>query len=328
MYPRVFKNDKNMNNKQGYCGYYNNNYLRSSYEYVYCKILEKNNIQYKVEEIRYKINGKNYIPDFHVYKNDKLIEIVEIKSDNKIEIEKALNKILELKKIVKVPINLFLYKDLKKLCELNNLSINKLIKEWKVLADGVNIRKGELNPLFNVKMSDETKKLISTKAKEKCLNPEYVKSITKGLIEFRKNGGIGYRPQFKFAEIECICPVCNNKFIKRENKKKIYCSDKCKLKIITEKANIKTQIRYINLHDCIKQDVINYFNCNLDVFNSCGRMELYKYFRKILIPYNLKDHRVVKFAFCKTHNNIEFLELKNIIQGHLKYMPNLHDEKM
>ena len=45
-----------------YCGYYKNMYLRSSYEYVFCKILEYRNINYKIEvESYYLENGKYYL---------------------------------------------------------------------------------------------------------------------------------------------------------------------------------------------------------------------------------------------------------------------------
>jgi AraC-like DNA-binding protein len=56
-------------------------WLRSSWEYIYAKWLESNNINFKTEEHRYKLsNGKMYFPDFFIYDdNNELLYIVEIK---------------------------------------------------------------------------------------------------------------------------------------------------------------------------------------------------------------------------------------------------------
>ena len=36
---------------KSYSGFYNGHFLRSAYEYIYCKILESQNLKYKVEEV-------------------------------------------------------------------------------------------------------------------------------------------------------------------------------------------------------------------------------------------------------------------------------------
>ena len=55
-------------------------WLRSSYEYIFAKWLDKNNVDWKIEETQFKLsNGETYRPDFFIYENSKLKMIVEIK---------------------------------------------------------------------------------------------------------------------------------------------------------------------------------------------------------------------------------------------------------
>lgn len=55
-------------------------YLRSTYEYIYAKWLDKNLIDWKYEFIQYKLsNGETYRPDFFIFENLELSKIVEIK---------------------------------------------------------------------------------------------------------------------------------------------------------------------------------------------------------------------------------------------------------
>lgn len=73
-------------NKMSISGYYktNNNkfvYLRSTWEYIYAKWLDCNNINWSFETISYKLsNGEYYRPDFFIMDdNNNLKYIVEIK---------------------------------------------------------------------------------------------------------------------------------------------------------------------------------------------------------------------------------------------------------
>lgn len=76
-----------------YKGYYKGYLIKSSYEYIFCKILEKNNIVYKYEEKTYDLKDCSYTPDFFIY-NDKniLTSIIEIKSGNKQKIEESIKR--------------------------------------------------------------------------------------------------------------------------------------------------------------------------------------------------------------------------------------------
>jgi hypothetical protein len=67
---------------QGY--YYNQSrgkyvWLRSTYEYIYAKWLDRNKIDWDVEQQTYQLEGTTYRPDFFIYENDSLVKIVEIK---------------------------------------------------------------------------------------------------------------------------------------------------------------------------------------------------------------------------------------------------------
>lgn len=76
---------KQCHTSRGVQGYYYSKrlrkyfWLRSSYEYIYAKWLDKNNIDYDVETRCYIVNGNKYTPDFFIYVNNNLDSIVEIK---------------------------------------------------------------------------------------------------------------------------------------------------------------------------------------------------------------------------------------------------------
>jgi len=56
-------------------------WLRSTYEYIIAKWLDKLNIEWKIEVKCYKLsNGESYRPDFFIYENNILTTIIEVKS--------------------------------------------------------------------------------------------------------------------------------------------------------------------------------------------------------------------------------------------------------
>lgn len=79
---------KDMHHKHHLCGWYYNQslqksvYLRSSWEYCYAKWLDtQDNLTWDVEARSYLLNdGRYYRPDFFVYRENRLSEIVEIKA--------------------------------------------------------------------------------------------------------------------------------------------------------------------------------------------------------------------------------------------------------
>lgn len=69
-----------------YQGYYNDFYLRSSYEYVFLKVLEKKGLSFTMEEKTYEFSdGTKYTPDFFIYDDVGVLQrIVEIKAEDKL----------------------------------------------------------------------------------------------------------------------------------------------------------------------------------------------------------------------------------------------------
>lgn len=320
-----------MSNIRGYSGFYKNNYLRSSYEYVYCKILEQQNLKYTVEEIIYDLGYCKYVPDFHIYNsNNILIEIVEVKSNNKNEIKKANNKIQILENIIDVPIYLYKYDDLKKLCIKYKLNINELISYWIKNSKG-NPMNGDKNPMYGLKHSEKSKRLIGKKSSERCKNLNYRNKIMKGLIKFREAGGVSHRPQKTVERIIVKCIECNTKFEKMITSEQKYCSNKCKLIECTKLANNVTRKNNKILHNKIKLDILKWVDINQELFLSKKRNKIYFELKLILNSFNLKDIRNVKFIFTKSYNcnfNILHSCMMQEYKNYLKCMPNLHNDKV
>lgn len=101
-------------------------WLRSTYEYVYAKFLDKHNIKWKVEVTHYTLSdGTTYRPDFFIYDDDwNLIKIVEIKGYFDIRAYKPalLNEQLNVEVILVI--------DITKYFE-NGKTYLKELKEWK-----------------------------------------------------------------------------------------------------------------------------------------------------------------------------------------------------
>lgn len=126
------------NNKRFVGGYYYNKskqknvYLRSSWEYAYAKYLDTNLFDWDVEVKQFQIDeNTRYLPDFFIFKNTKLIKIVEIKSLYNRDANKRLEKYYSFCKAYP-EIDTQLFVNLNDLLELlGGMSYRKLIKEWK-----------------------------------------------------------------------------------------------------------------------------------------------------------------------------------------------------
>jgi hypothetical protein len=126
----VQTNIKNKNStNRGIQGYYYNKFydknvwLRSSWEYIYAKWLDSNNIKWDIECKTYILNdSQTYRPDFFIFdENEKMIKIVEIKGYWKDKVWKY----TELKS--KLDIELILITDIKNY----TISVNKDYMDWK-----------------------------------------------------------------------------------------------------------------------------------------------------------------------------------------------------
>jgi hypothetical protein len=101
-------------------------WLRSTYEYIIAKWLDKLNVDWKVEVKTYELkNGENYRPDFFIYNNEKLMSIIEVKSRyfNKENREYKFHMLKE-----EYDIDCLLITDITK---FTNKTYHQELKEWK-----------------------------------------------------------------------------------------------------------------------------------------------------------------------------------------------------
>jgi AraC-like DNA-binding protein len=76
---------KNKNTQRGVQGYFYNQskkkyvWLRSTYEYIFAKWLDKNKIDWDVECQQWDVGGESYRPDFFIFEQSKLVKITEVK---------------------------------------------------------------------------------------------------------------------------------------------------------------------------------------------------------------------------------------------------------
>lgn len=307
-----------------YCGFYKSMFLRSSYEYVYCIILENENIEYTVEEITYDLpNGCRYKPDFHLYKDSKLLKIVEIKSSNPNQLNLAIEKIELLSKIVNVPVEIITYDVLKLKCLSIGLNIINLISEWKSISVGKNLNIGKLNPMYGKIQSDEAKILIGLRSTERCLDLDYRNKIRNSVLKYYENGGVSIGPPLKRKTLKC--PICNCDFETIQSSNMIYCSNKCKLIYTTKLANDATRNRFNSMHEKMKLSLYEVFKDNIDLLESMQRNKIYSLVKNVFSLYNIKDIRVFKFLYLGSYNS-SFEEVitafKIELYNYLKYMPN------
>lgn len=101
-------------------------WLRSCWEYIYAKWLDKNDIPYEYELKQYVLSdGTSYRPDFFIMEKDEIKEVIEIKGFNK---ERAYKTSLFQKEY---GIKAKLIEDINNYCT----SYEKELKQWKQLQE-------------------------------------------------------------------------------------------------------------------------------------------------------------------------------------------------
>lgn len=124
-------NRKYKRHNRGVQGFYFNKsmqkyvWLRSTWEYIYAKWLDKINEVWDVEVKYYNINGLIYRPDFFIYEGEQLRKIVEIKGywDSNINKASILNEELR-------DIDVIIIYNIEKYIEKNS-SYHKELERWK-----------------------------------------------------------------------------------------------------------------------------------------------------------------------------------------------------
>jgi hypothetical protein len=215
-------------------------FLRSKAEFIYARVLDFEKIPYKLECVTYKINGRNYKPDFFIFdtKYQSIIKIVEIKSlDDKLTALDYINRFKGYFNSIGIEYDaIWKYQSL-----ITKYNLQDDIKSWIETSlknyDFIPDTRGENNPMFNIKHSEETKKLIGKKCKERNQDPEYRSRNSKAQKEyFESEAGILRRAQISDTKknlyatrnpvIEKQCKYCDSIFMQKL-KGNGFCNSKC-----------------------------------------------------------------------------------------------------
>lgn len=316
----------------GYTGIYKDNLLDSSYEYIYCKILEKQNIKFKTHEINYDLGYAQYTPDFFLYdKHGNLTEIVEIRG-HRLNIKQRQNDVNNLRQIVKCKVNLITEIDLRKICKDIGLSYNQLKVFWRTSENTIlNYQKKEFNAMYGKHHTEESKELISKVKKEfyKTEKGEETKKIiSKKLTLYLATHNHDYLTAPRSKRVVFICPQCGKKSLITEAQKnsRTYCSYKC---YVDSGANAISQRNAIEAnhlitlkrHQKIKEYALNFAKINknnilLIKLNKIKTDETLKLMiEEINTIYNIKDIRTISTAICGVPSRKEMVKfLKNYLR--------------
>lgn len=258
---------------RGYTGWYKGTYLRSSLEFAYAYYLDSKGVNWKYEqEIFYLEDGTSYKPDFYIYDDEGyLIKIVEIKGEG--NRESGIHKVQLFKHKYNYDLEILFYKDLVELYKKDmplrlNTAKNKWINEYGAVL--VNKLEGEHNPMFGRKHSEETKKLISEKAKERFKTEEYFETVTKKMIEYNRSTNFAHtkKPRSEREVRTCLYEGCNNTFEVTVSSKQKYCSHECSCRASSVKATEVAMEKVRAKHEEVKRCVLKWAKENRDTILS------------------------------------------------------------
>lgn len=213
----------------GYGGLYKDFMLRSTYEYICAVWLDRQELNWSYEDTTYTFsNNDRYTPDFFIYdEDDKLLFVIEVKTDDKRRFEEMYYKKDMIEKEYNIPCKIILHSYLK-----NNLDdYHQLEDRWKEYSlnnfSTSDFVSGEHNPMYGLKHTDKTKRLIGEKSAKRLKDPEYRKKMEPVWST------LGDRAKALFTGIERseredrICPSCGTEFRVTLADAKQYCSLKC-----------------------------------------------------------------------------------------------------
>lgn len=214
-----FGNNHTLKSRMGVNGWYWNKsiekwvWLRSSYEYIYAKWLDKNNFIWKVEVTQEKIEGRWYRPDFFIYRDkscEELLKVVEIKSEYTDKIQKYRSLRISDFKGVKVE---RIYDSAIETFIEEGLTYSNMLREWKVIG-----RSNKQIRDFSVKKEKEEKRLERIVKKE--IKYEIVKCLSCG-IEFKKHKASNQKTcNDKKCVYECMSNAVHKTHESRREKQK------------------------------------------------------------------------------------------------------------
>lgn len=242
---------------RGYCGWFRNRwYLRSMLEFktaLYLEYLEDTfeHVSITYEDTSFETGVGTYKPDFFVHKNGNLTHIIEVKCHkNDSDFCKS---------------TFYTYfKDLGiEYIAINEFHINMISKRMNILDSDLEKWKensvanysGENNPSFGLKRSDETRKLIGDKTKERFEDPEYKERWRDRVLESMSDPETRNKISLSRKEyiqrtnplVDVCCFVCGTQFSVRKKKADPYksgergCSSGCTQRIGHQNGKYKSQ---------------------------------------------------------------------------------------
>lgn len=285
---------------RGYAGFYKGFYLRSSYEYAYAVYLDQFNISWSFETQVFEVNGKFYKPDFFFYDKDGNLEkIVEIKSQNKKELELAKEKLSYIKDQYQIKTELFSYKELLKIYEDMPVSLKSVIEHW-INSDDTTIHKaasGSLNAHYGLKHTEATKKKIGEHTKKLWNGDTPAK---KKMIEGLRKSGLSQKGKIKTEREKRYCALCFDEFTVMVTSTKIYCCQHCSGQSAIRIATDAYVERRTAIHQNIKHYIIQWTNENKELVLSTPYNKINStikpLFDEIFSLFGVKDLRVISKA--------------------------------
>jgi endogenous inhibitor of DNA gyrase (YacG/DUF329 family) len=298
---------------RGYAGFYKGHYLRSSYEYAYCKYLDFSLIQWGYEDKVFDLGYKLYKPDFFFYdKSNKLEKIVEIKSRNQEAKNNARKDLKTIEEKYQIKCELISYEDLLKIYKELPFSLTSTIDEW-INSNDTTINKaafGELNGHFNLKHSKDSKKRIGEHTKMLWATESTAK---KRMLEGLRKSGLAQKGKLKKPRLTRFCEECGQEFTVIESSHQKFCSQSCAgkdaIKVATE---IYVENR-LNVHHDIKEYIIQWSKENRDIVLATPLNKIKTTIKPLLEDiqkqFGVKDLRVIsKSVFGEDRGRKELLK--------------------
>jgi hypothetical protein len=282
---------------RGYAGFYNETYLRSSYEYAYAKYLDFSKTKWKYEEKVYNIVFKIYKPDFFIYDDKGQLEkIVEVKSRDKSAIRNAIIALEVIKNKYLIEYEVISYEQLLEIYKSLPFSLNSTITEW-ISSNNTTINKnitGRFNPHYNLKHNEQTKKKIGSHTKQLWASDSEAK---RRMIEGLRKSGLAQKGKMKTPRIIKNCIVCGDEFKTLITSPQKYCTQKCAGSINIQKATEHYVKKRESIHTSIKEYIIEWSNSNKELvletpFNKI-KTNLQPLWDDIQKKFGVKDFRVI-----------------------------------
>jgi hypothetical protein len=288
---------------RGYAGYYNNVYLRSSYEYAYAKYLDFKGIRWTYEERTYDLGCKKYKPDFFLYNdNDELQLIVEIKQRNSMIREKTILELNTLKNLYNIESEIVSYNELLILYKELPFSLTTTISEW-LNSNETTINKstlGNLNPHYNISHNPDTKKSIGEATKRRWQDPKVREKMLAGQRKGAESVKAKKGKWIKVPREDRYCKICGDYFIALITSKRRFCTDICAGRYGFEEATKVYVEKRKSLHRSIKEYVLKWTKANGGIikgtpFNKI-QTNLHPLLDAIEVNFNVKDIRIISKA--------------------------------